>query len=160
MGGVNVVGMTTTTSLTKITTDSSDPAVSAGLIKSDCLGRIHVSKEHRENLLDAFDSSGMSGVKFAQHYGIKYTTFASWIQKRRRERDEYPGASPKAPGRLLDSLAEVTLAEPAPAMEPESSPSSLVTLKFPNGSSLDISNPEQARVAATLLNNLNDKSHA
>jgi hypothetical protein len=71
--------MTTTTSLTKITTDSSNPAVSASLIKSDCLGRIHVSKEHREKLLDAFDSSGMSGVKFAAHYGIKYTK--EWIDQ-------------------------------------------------------------------------------
>lgn len=152
--------MTTTAALTKITIDSSDPAVSSGLIKSDCLGRIHVSKEHREKLLDAFDSSGMSGVKFAAHYGIKYTTFASWIQKRRRERNEYPGASPKAPSRLLDSLAEVTLAEPTPSMVSELSSTSLVTLKFPNGSTLDIGNPEQARIAAALLNNLNDKSHA
>ena len=152
--------MTTTTSLTKITATPSNPAVSSDVIKSDCLGRIHVSKEHREKLLDAFDSSGMSGVKFAEHYGIKYTTFASWIQKRRRRRNEYPEASPQAPGRLLDSLAEVALAEPIADINPESDSRSIVTLKFPNGSSLDISNPEQARLAAALLNNLNDKSHA
>ena len=152
--------MTTTTSLTKVTAATSDPDISASVIKSDCLGRIHVRKEHREKLLDAFDSSGMSGVKFAAHYGIKYTTFASWIQKRRRKRNEYPGASPQVPSRLLDSLAEVTLAEPTPSMVPECSSRSLVTLRFSNGSSLDIGNPEQARLAAALLNNLNDKSHA
>jgi len=102
----------------------------------------------------------MSGIKFAEHYGIKYTTFASWIQKRRRERNEYPGASAETSSRLLDSLAEVTLVEPTPSMVPDSSSISLVTLKFPNGSSLDIGNPEQARIAAVLLNNLNDQSHA
>ena len=159
MGGVNVVGMTTTTSLTKITTASGTPIPSA-FIKSDCLGRIHVSKEHRKKLLDAFDASGMNGAQFAKHYGIKGTTFASWIQKRRRERNEYPGASAEPPSRLLDSLAEVKLAEPAPVNTPKHSSASLVTLKFPNGSSLDIGTPEQAKIAAALLNNLNDKSHA
>ena len=152
--------MTTTTPLIKITTDPSDSGVSASVIKSDCLGRIHVSKEHREKLLDAFDSSGMSGVKFAAHYGIKYTTFASWVQKRRRKRNEYPETSPQEPSRLLDSLTEVTLAEPTPSIVPECSSRSLVTLKFSNGSSLDIGNSEQARLAAALLNNLNDQSHA
>jgi hypothetical protein len=157
VSGVNVIDMTTTTSLTKITTASGTPIPSA-IIKSDCLGRIHVSKEHRVKLLDAFDSSGMSGVKFAEHYGIKYTTFASWIQKRRRERNENHEASHKSANRLLDSLAEVTLIEPT--LVTAAASASLVTLKLPGGSSLDIGNPEQARIAAALLRNLNDQSHA
>ena len=157
MGGVDVIDMTTTTSLTKITTASGTP-ISSAVIKSDCLGRIHVSKEHRGKLLAAFDSSGMSGAKFASHYGIKYPTFASWIQKRRRERDNYQDAPHQSANCLVDSLAEVTLAELTPDTTAVSS--DLVTLKLPGGSSLDIGNPEQACLAAALLNNLNDPSHA
>jgi hypothetical protein len=71
------------------------------IIKTDCIGRIRVSCEHREKLLDTFDSSGMSGQKFAEHCGLKYTTFASWIQKRRRERNEYPVEHAAPPESLL-----------------------------------------------------------
>ena len=46
-----------------------------------------VTRERRESLLEEYDRSGMSGVKFAQYVGIKYSTLASWLQKRRRHRD-------------------------------------------------------------------------
>jgi hypothetical protein len=39
------------------------------LIKTDCIGRILVSSQNREKLLDAFESSGMSGQQFADHCG-------------------------------------------------------------------------------------------
>ena len=59
--------MTNTTELSKVDGD---------LIKTDCIGRIRVRPEHREKLLDAFESSNMSGQKFAEHCGVKYQTFA------------------------------------------------------------------------------------
>src|SRR5690554_5388165 len=59
------------------------------LIKTDILGRVRTSSEQREKILDAFESSGMSGQAFAIHHGIKVPTFASWIQKRRRKRGDY-----------------------------------------------------------------------
>jgi transposase len=45
-----------------------------------------VSRERRESLLEEYDRSGMSGVKFAQYLGIKYSTLAHWLQSRRRQR--------------------------------------------------------------------------
>jgi DNA-binding transcriptional regulator YiaG len=36
--------------------------------------------------LEEYDRSGMSGVKFAQYVGIKYSTLAYWLQSRRRHR--------------------------------------------------------------------------
>ena len=45
-----------------------------------------VSRERRESLLEEYDRSGMSGVKFAQYVGIKYSTLAYWLQSRRRRR--------------------------------------------------------------------------
>jgi hypothetical protein len=45
-----------------------------------------MSRERRESLLAEYDRSGMSGVRFAQYLGIKYTTLAYWIRSRRRQR--------------------------------------------------------------------------
>lgn len=59
------------------------------VLKTDVLGRVRVSPERREEILDAFEASGMSGQAFALHHGIKVQTFASWIQKRRRMRGDY-----------------------------------------------------------------------
>jgi hypothetical protein len=56
------------------------------LMPSDARGRVLVPKERREALLDEFERSGLSGVKFAQLAGIKYPTFASWVTKRREAR--------------------------------------------------------------------------
>ena len=52
------------------------------ILSRDARGRVLVSRERRESLLEEFDRSGMSGVKFAQYLGIKYSTLAHWIQKR------------------------------------------------------------------------------
>ena len=55
-------------------------------MKTDRLGRVKTPPERREALLDEYEGGGMSGQAFARHYGIKYQTFASWLQERRRER--------------------------------------------------------------------------
>ena len=60
---------------------------SGQILSQDARGRVLVSRERRESLLAEYDRSGMSGVKFAQYVGIKYSTLASWLQKRRRRRD-------------------------------------------------------------------------
>jgi len=55
------------------------------IIKVDTRGRMQTKRERRAKLLEEFGRSGMSGQQFAQWAGIKYTTFASWRQKQRRE---------------------------------------------------------------------------
>jgi DNA-binding transcriptional regulator YiaG len=56
------------------------------VIKTDVLGRMKTSAARRESLLDEFERSGLSGAKFAALVGIKYPTFATWTQRRRRVR--------------------------------------------------------------------------
>ena len=56
------------------------------ILSQDTRGRVLVSRERRESLLEEYDRSGMSGVKFAQYVGIKYSTLAYWLQSRRRHR--------------------------------------------------------------------------
>ena len=46
------------------------------ILSRDARGRVLVSRERRESLLAEYDRSGMSGVKFAQYVGIKYSTLA------------------------------------------------------------------------------------
>ena len=58
------------------------------MLKVDEAGRVWTPRELREAVLDEFERSGLPGTQFAQRIGVKYPTFASWVQKRRRERDE------------------------------------------------------------------------
>src|ERR1700727_2254695 len=55
------------------------------LLKRDVLGRVHTPARRREELLKEFERSGVAATKFSQLVGVKYQTFASWVQKRRRE---------------------------------------------------------------------------
>ena len=56
------------------------------ILSQDARGRVLVTPERRESLLAEYDRSGMSGVKFAQYVGIKYSTLAYWLQRRRQQR--------------------------------------------------------------------------
>jgi transposase len=53
------------------------------------MGRIKTPAARREQLVDEFERSGLSGCKFAELAGIKYSTFATWVQKRRRKNGTY-----------------------------------------------------------------------
>ena len=55
-------------------------------LKTDGRGRVCTPLAQREALLDAFERSGLSGMKFAALHGVKYTSFANWVQQRKRHR--------------------------------------------------------------------------
>src|SRR5690606_11128485 len=81
------------------------------VLKADVLGRIRTPRERREKILDEFEGSGLSGRKFAELTGINYQTFATWAQKRRRERKQYPAApkistKPVSQVRWLEAVVE------------------------------------------------------
>lgn len=74
------------------------------VLKTDVLGRVRVKKARRNALLDEFERGGTSAQAFAKMVGVKYQTFASWVQKRRRARQQYPPvtkALPAAPASVL-----------------------------------------------------------
>jgi len=56
------------------------------LLNQDALGRVLITPERRDMLLEEYNRSGMSGIRFAQYVGIKYTTFAYWLKRRLRQR--------------------------------------------------------------------------
>lgn len=126
--------MTTTTDLA---------AIPNHVLQTDCLGRIRFPEPLRNELLDRFEKSGMSGAQFAEFYHIKYTTFASWRQKRDRQRRKNAG-EPEPSG-----FMELAL----PADPPETG---RLELQLPGGASLRIANREDARLAAELLKALGE----
>ena len=65
------------------------------VLKTDVLGRVHTPKARREALLEEFERSGVSGMKFAALVGVNYQTSASWVQKRRKACEQYPSAAKK-----------------------------------------------------------------
>jgi hypothetical protein len=62
------------------------------LVKTDSRGYLRTSREQRKAVLAKFEQSGMSAAKFAAVAGIKYSTFAGWVQRYRRVK---PRASSK-----------------------------------------------------------------
>ncbi len=123
------------------------------ILKTDALGRVRMPGERREAILDAFEKSGMSGQAFARHIGVKYPTFASWIQKRRRDRGDYgarEGRSEKGPSFTLLEATVESASERAldgEALEVETS----------QGLKLRIASKEQAVLAADLVRALGEK---
>jgi lambda repressor-like predicted transcriptional regulator len=93
----------------------------------------------REELLDEFERSGVSSRKFAELTGVKYQTFASWLQ-RRRKGAVYPAQAAVNP-RWLEAVVEK-------ATFPSGSG---LTIRLPSGAQVEVNSIEQATLAAALL---------
>ena len=63
------------------------PNAGSEVIKVDARWRMRVSSQRRAELLDEFERNGMSTPEFARLAGIKYQTFAYWLQCRRKLRE-------------------------------------------------------------------------
>jgi hypothetical protein len=116
------------------------------VLKTDVLGRMKTPVARREQLLDEFERSGLSGKKFTALVGIKYPTFATWAQKRRRQRGTYPAA--KVPARATDKVRwlEAVVGE----LQDAGGKTPLV-LELPGGAKMQINDAKQAALAAVLL---------
>ncbi|NJL72237.1 MAG: hypothetical protein HC888_11970 [Candidatus Competibacteraceae bacterium] len=77
------------------------------LLKADVRGRVRVPGAKREAILDVFEQSGLSGPAFAKQWGLKYPTFASWVQRRHRcgrEVQEVRRTGPAKPVTLVEAV--------------------------------------------------------
>ena len=110
------------------------------ILKTDVLGRVKTPKERREQLLDEFEKSGLTGQKFAALVGIKYQTFATWAQKRRRARNAYPAVKRPKQLRWLEAVVEQNSDDKSP-----------LVLEMPGGAKVQINNVKEAVLAAALL---------
>jgi len=120
----------------------SDPKI----LKSDDVGRVQTPPERREQLLDEFERSGLTGAKFAALVGVKYPTFAAWVLKRRRMRRPEGEAAQTAERKLqwLEAVVEEahgSLAGDGPG----------VVLELAGGTRLRISDEKQVGLAAAIV---------
>ena len=105
------------------------------LLKVDAIGRVWASRERREALLDEFERSGTSAARFSALTGVKYPTFASWVQKRRCKKDT--SGRTEAPLRWVEAVA--------------AAPAGALCVHLPCGARMEIADGAQAQVAAALL---------
>jgi hypothetical protein len=130
------------------------------LLKQDVLGRVTLTRARREALLDEFERSGMKGLPFARMAGVRYPTFANWIQKRRRARGDYAqqaaAASTSQPKRTRKAaLRLVEVALPPGLPRAELTVTAALELLLPGGARLLLHDARQTELAAHLLRNLN-----
>ena len=118
------------------------------VLKQDVLGRVKTPKARREQLLDEFERSGLPGQKFAELAGIKYQTFATWVQKRRRQRGDYAAGQITAAKKSVRWL-EAVLAPP-PGSVVKTGGLTLV-LHLPGGVRVEMSDMKQVEMAAALV---------
>jgi hypothetical protein len=93
---------------------------SGSILKRDAVGRVVTPGDKRESLLDEFERSALSGAEFARVAGVKYQTFAGWVQRRRHARGEYgvrkSMSLPEVSGsalRLVEAVVSESLRAPA-----------------------------------------------
>lgn len=149
-------------------TNENSSAEPGEILKVDVLGRVTVPKEKREELLDSFEASGMSGAQFAQHHGIHVQTFASWIQKRRRARGDYDSEETRRKLRMRKKSKKGT-AKPRPqsraanntslslvevSLDPPDSSEEALEIVLPDGIIIRVRNTGQIAMLKTILHEL------
>jgi len=132
--------MTATNSLVW-TTQRTEPT----LIKTDVLGRMQRPREQRERILDEYERSGLRGPEFAALCGVKYQTFATWLQRRKRLRNVYPkhrlGRKAAPQVRWFEASIQPAAASTATGLR----------LQLPGGVQARISHQHQIALAAALV---------
>ena len=124
------------------------------ILKRDELGRLRTSAHRREAILDDFESGAMSGSAYARLHGIRYTTFANWIQKRRRQRGDYAKTKPRTKSPAMElTLAEVVLENPSRVESGQATKG--LRVELPGGATLFVADTGQAVMAAELIRLIN-----
>jgi len=130
----------------------------AVILKTDALGRVRTPAARRERLLDEFEGSGMSGVQFAEFVGIKYQTWATWVQHRRRRRKTVASSNPPDPAggpRQLRWMEAVI--EPSRASAEQNQPALVVHL--PGGARMELTVSSQVPLAVAVVRALGQPPH-
>jgi transposase-like protein len=88
--------------------------------RPDRLGRVRTPRSRREELLAEYERSGLSQAAFARRAGVRYPTFAHWVQERR-------------------SVGEATAAAPASSPSPRFVELRLRTTRPPSATATELS---------------------
>ena len=114
------------------------------LLRTDTHGRVRTPAARREQLLEEFERSGLSGAKFAALAGIKYQTFAAWAARRRKQGVAQAPAQPADPLRWLEAVVDQ-------AQTPVATQALTLTLHLPGGARIELADAKQVPLAAALM---------
>lgn len=117
------------------------------VLKTDRLGRVRTPARRREELLDEFARSGLSGTEFARLVGVRYTTFATWTQQRRKMN---AARKPRAATAVAAAAPAARFVQVVPGAQQDGGMAPL-QVSLPGGASLRIADARQAALAAALI---------
>ena len=110
------------------------------VLKTDNRGRVRTPADRREVLLDEFERSSLPATKFSQLIGVRYQTFATWVQKRRQSRSALP--EPGVPMRFAEAVLEADVPQKPPVV---------LRVMLPGDAAMELSRHEQMPLAAALI---------
>jgi hypothetical protein len=115
----------------------------SGYLRSDSNGRVRTPRERREQLLDEFEQTGASAAMFAKIAGLRYSTFAGWVNRRRKQRGK-PGPENREI-RPLVQFVEAAVEPRAPLA------AGALRIELPGGAHTEIRSSGEVVLAAELL---------
>jgi hypothetical protein len=111
------------------------------ILKTDSRGRVLTPPERRAALLAEFERSGLPATKFSALVGVRYQTFATWVQQQRRRVAAVEGKQDTKPGAVR--LMEVSVERSAAAKA--------LRILLPGGAAIEVADAAQAALAAQLI---------
>jgi len=121
------------------------------LLEMATRGRVRTPAKRRKALLQEFAGSGLSARKFAALVGVRYSTFAHWVQRFREAGGEIAPVQPVAPVSPAEAPVrwmEAIVADRGGPVTPEASG---LCVRLPGGAQMEIGAPGQVKLAAQLL---------
>jgi hypothetical protein len=112
-------------------------------LRSDTLGRVRTPRERREQLLDEFEQTGASAAMFAKIAGLRYSTFAGWVNRRRKQ-----GAKVREENRGKQALVQFV---EAAVERPAQFAAGALRIELPGGAQTEIRLSSEVELAAELL---------
>lgn len=78
--------------------------VAALVLKVEEGGRVRTPRRKQEEIVAAYEASGMTGTRFAASCGVKYSTLMSWVA--RHGRRKFPTVEAGAGTRWVEAVME------------------------------------------------------
>ena len=121
-------------------------ATTSIILKTDSRGRVHTPPQRRAELVAEFERSGLPATKFSALVGVRYQTFATWVQQHRKRQAARTGAAQSKTPTVR--FAQVVLDE-APAQ------SKALRVLLSGGVVLELVDRAQVPLAVQLIQALN-----
>lgn len=111
------------------------------VLKVDERGRVQTPLEKRQEIVAAYEQTGMTGKQFAAYCGVKYPTLMSWVKRFRKRK-----TGGKEVGSILSKRWVEAVVEQERAAEPEG-----LSVEMGTGVRLRVFNSRQAELAAAII---------